>query len=328
MAQSKQNQNQSPDLHFERKNHDMVKLPKYAKIHKRPIPHAAVPSPYAGPSIPKTIYISTSTPYMSAVKRVQKLLHHAEKRAMASVDASINNNNNPRNQNRNNNSQQQQQNLLAALARGEGAEQLSKEEVFVKATGRAMKVALKVGRWFEGAGREAEYKVRVSTGSVLVVDDVEEDEGGKERALRAVERVRRGSEGKGEGNGKAGDETIVTVVEAAAADTAVMANTTIISEKGKTGDPATVTTTETAADTTLTSGKDTTTTTTTEDTTLLSEESKDPATTTNTASNPPSKSALKKRKRAASLAATLAETEIPETRTRWVNSVEVAISLK
>ncbi|KAL3477758.1 Rpp20 subunit of nuclear RNase MRP and P-domain-containing protein [Aspergillus californicus] len=304
MAQTTKDQKQK--LQFERKNDDMVKLPKYAKVSKRPIPHPPVSSPYAGPSVPKTIYISTSTPYMSAVKRVQKLLQHSEKRATASVGTSANNK--PRS------TQQQQQDLLAALARGEEREQLSKEEVFVKATGRAMNTALKVGRWFESSGREAEYKVRVRTGSVLVVDDVEEDESDKERAMkemeRAIKQTKPGDEAEG---GKTGDETITTA-----------ADTTIISDKGKAGGSETTTTATTAADTTLPSDKDNSNSKNSSPATSASASITAPQAT----SKPISKSALKKRKRAASVAASLAETELPESRTRWVNSVEVAISLK
>ncbi|KAL4785900.1 Rpp20 subunit of nuclear RNase MRP and P-domain-containing protein [Aspergillus varians] len=287
MPHPKKAPTQAPDLQFERKNHDMVKLPKYARINKRPIPHAPIASPYAGPSTPKTIYISTSTPYMSAVKRVQKLLRHAEKRATASVSAAVSGKSKNAQQKRMQGGQNQQEKLLAALARGEEREQLSGEEVFVKATGRAMKVALRVGRWFESGGREAEYKVRVCTGSVLVVDDVEEDEGVKEGLLKEAERVK--GDVQVDSGDTGGDET--TMLTTVTTTTTGAGNTTTVSEN--TGEP---TTTET--------------------------------TITDNVPAPLSKSALRKRKRAAGLAATLAETELPETRTRWVNSVEVAVSLK
>ncbi|PKY06570.1 hypothetical protein P168DRAFT_325428 [Aspergillus campestris IBT 28561] len=162
------------NLQFEKKNKDMVKLPKHARIQKRPIPHPPIASPYAGSSIPKTVYVSTSSPFMASVKRVQKLLRQAEKRATASVDLA-----NARKRN-------QQRLALVAPRTGEedgqegqqGQKGKGKEEVFVKATGRAMEKALAVGKWFEEKGGE-EFAVRVSTGSVLVVDDVEEGEGGK-----------------------------------------------------------------------------------------------------------------------------------------------------
>ncbi|KAL5343450.1 Rpp20 subunit of nuclear RNase MRP and P-domain-containing protein [Aspergillus crustosus] len=306
MAQSKRPRTSISDLLFERKNHDMVKLPKYVEIQKRPIPHAPVSSPYAGPSVPKTIYISSSTPYMSAVKRVQKLLRHAEKRATASLDATINSSKKSHSGSGN---IQRQEKLLAALARGEEGEQLSKEQVFVKATGRAMGVALKVGKWFEREERGGEYIVRVKTGSVMVVDDVEVDEEGQEKALKEVEREV--------------DKSLREVQREVLKDNA---KEVVLREGGKKADGAAA---KAGDDTIMTTG---TTTTAAEDTTFITEKSGATATTsiptTETIPKPPSKSSLRKRKRAAKIAASLAESEIPETRTRWVNSVEVAISLK
>ncbi|KAE8418697.1 Rpp20 subunit of nuclear RNase MRP and P-domain-containing protein [Aspergillus pseudocaelatus] len=203
-------------LTFEKKNKDMLKLPKHAGIQKRPIPHAPIASPYAGSSVPKIVYMSTNTPFMSAVKRVQKFLRQAEKRATASVNLSS--------------TKKRDRERLAQIARGN--ESLKKEEVFVKATGRAIEKALRVGKWFEE--RESEYAVRVETGSVLVVDDVVEDE----------ERKRR-LEGKVNGDASQGSE-----------------------------------------------------------------------------------SAAKKQRRAANALAVAEEEELPETRTRWVNKVEVSIAFK
>lgn len=127
-----------------------------AKVEKRPIPHPPVASPYAGSSVPKIVYVSTGTPFMSAVKRVQKLLHQAEKRATANVNLE--------------DTRKTEQQKLAELAKA--AEK--REEAFVKATGRAIEKALNLAKWFQE--KEAEYTVRVTTGSVLVVDDVVEDE--------------------------------------------------------------------------------------------------------------------------------------------------------
>ncbi|KAE8144067.1 Rpp20 subunit of nuclear RNase MRP and P-domain-containing protein [Aspergillus pseudotamarii] len=203
-------------LTFEKKNKDMLKLPKHAGIQKRPIPHAPIASPYAGSSVPKIVYMSTNTPFMSAVKRVQKFLRQAEKRATASVNLSS--------------TKKRDRERLAQIARGN--ESLKKEEVFVKATGRAIEKALRVGKWFEE--RESEYAVRVETGSVLVVDDVVEDE---ERKRKLEEKVK--------GDALQGSE-----------------------------------------------------------------------------------SAAKKQRRAANALAVAEEEELPETRTRWVNKVEVSIAFK
>lgn len=98
---------------------------------------------------------------MSAVKRVQKLLRQAEKRATAKISLE--------------DMRKTEKQKLAEMANS--AEQ--REEVFVKATGRAIEKVLNVGKWFEE--KESEYSVRVNTGSVLVVDDVVENEEQKEK---------------------------------------------------------------------------------------------------------------------------------------------------
>ncbi|CAG8173687.1 unnamed protein product [Penicillium salamii] len=148
-------------LKFEKKNTDLAKLPKYAKVEKRPIPHAPVASPYAGASVPKVVYVSSSTPFMSAVKRVQKLLIQAEKRATANISLE--------------DTRKSEQQILEELSKVSE----KREEVFVKATGRAIEKALNVGKWFEE--KTTQYVVRINTGSVLVVDDVVADEEKKQK---------------------------------------------------------------------------------------------------------------------------------------------------
>src|SRR5205823_736687 len=68
------------------KNTPQPRLPPNTTIRPRPLLHPPVASPYAGPSVPKAVYVSRSTPLMAAVKRVKKLLSHIEKRAMQDVD--------------------------------------------------------------------------------------------------------------------------------------------------------------------------------------------------------------------------------------------------
>ncbi|KAJ5266749.1 hypothetical protein N7478_009557 [Penicillium angulare] len=148
-------------LQFEKKNKDLVKLPNYAKVEKRPIPHPPVASPYANATLPKVVYVSSGTPFMSAVKRVQKLLRQAEKRATANINLE--------------DTRKTEKQKLAELSKAAD----KREDVFLKATGRAIEKALKVGKWFEE--KETEYSVKVNTGSVLVVDDIVEDEDRKEK---------------------------------------------------------------------------------------------------------------------------------------------------
>ncbi|KAJ6020614.1 hypothetical protein N7540_006118 [Penicillium herquei] len=215
------------ELQFEKKNTNLVKLPKHAKVEKRPIPHAPVASPYANASLPKVIYVSSGTPFMSAVKRAQKLLRQAEKRATANINLE--------------DTRKTEQQKLAELAKAVE----NREEIFIKATGRAIEKALKVGKWFEE--KQTEYAVRVKTGSVLVVDDIVEDE---EKNERDAEKKQRQEE-----------------------------------KNQNTGEDATPDK----------SGKET-------------------------------KAQAKKRKREAPVEAD--DAELPETRTRWIKMVEVAVSLK
>jgi ribonuclease P/MRP protein subunit POP7 len=120
---------------------------------------------------------------MSAVKRVQKLLRQAEKRATAKISLE--------------DTRKTEKQKLAELAKSDE----QREEVFVKATGRAIEKVLNVGKWFEE--KESEYTVRVNTGSVLVVDDVVEDEERKEKlALKEQKQDVRGKTEPEEGAAK------------------------------------------------------------------------------------------------------------------------------
>ena len=93
---------------------------------------------------------------MSAVKRVQKLLLQAEKRATANINLE--------------DTRKNDKQILEELSKIPE----KREKVFVKATGRAIEKALNVAKWFQE--KEAEYTVCVNTGSVVVVDDIVEDE--------------------------------------------------------------------------------------------------------------------------------------------------------
>jgi ribonuclease P/MRP protein subunit POP7 len=120
---------------------------------------------------------------MSAVKRVQKLLREAEKRATSKINL------------QGKNEHQRLQELK------EGAAALDKEEVFIKATGRAVDKAVSIGKWFE---EKEEYGTRVKTGSVLVVDDIVKDEEMKEKLKRKRamnESSKKGGNGEDQGIG-------------------------------------------------------------------------------------------------------------------------------
>ncbi|EEP81944.1 predicted protein [Uncinocarpus reesii 1704] len=69
----------------------------------------------------------------------------------------------------------------------ESVQALKKAEVFIKATGRAIKKAMDIGKWFD---EKDEYSINVKTGTILVVDDIVEDEDLKNRELRKQAKVK------------------------------------------------------------------------------------------------------------------------------------------
>ncbi|KAH8692955.1 Rpp20 subunit of nuclear RNase MRP and P-domain-containing protein [Talaromyces proteolyticus] len=165
------------NLSFEKKNTNLISIPHNYRVQKRPIPHAPVASPYAGTDVPKIVYVGSKTPFMSAIKRVQKLLRHAERRVMTPLIDE---------KERKRRHAQQRKRESKAASSGSGAEEqerkvleeclkkLRLEKVLVKATGKAMEKAVRVGRWFEE--KTEEYEVAVRTGSVCVVDDIVREE--------------------------------------------------------------------------------------------------------------------------------------------------------
>ncbi|KAJ9658993.1 hypothetical protein H2198_003422 [Neophaeococcomyces mojaviensis] len=151
--------------HGVKQNKSLPKLSANTTIQRRPINHAPIASPFAGPKVRKVVYVSRKTPVMSAVKRVKKFLREIEKRALQSegVDGVLD---------RRNGEQEMHKKL------DEVSEKLRKdaEEVLVKASGRAMEQALRVGEWFRTREEEMVCDVVVRTGSVSVVDDIVERE--------------------------------------------------------------------------------------------------------------------------------------------------------
>ncbi|KAL8823678.1 MAG: hypothetical protein Q9191_005649 [Dirinaria sp. TL-2023a] len=149
----------------------LPRLPSNARVQKRPLLHPPIPSPYAAASSPKVIYISASTPFISAVKRVRKLLVEIEKRATRSSNAT--------------GTQNLEGSVAGAVAAGGGPRA---EEVLLKGTNRAIEKVLQLALFFQGQG---DVKVRIGTGSVGAVDDIEVEEDGADDEEVQETRVRR-----------------------------------------------------------------------------------------------------------------------------------------
>lgn len=155
-----------------------------AKVEKRPLLHPAIPSPYAGAAQQKVVYVSSKTPFLSAVKRVEKLLHLADKRLVQSATTNAKNESGHRGKRKHGDRDE----LLGIAEEVEGlkggkrrkaglngADDAGKrEEVVMKGTGKAIHRVLELALWFQQ--REEEYTVRLRTGSVGAIDDVSLEE--------------------------------------------------------------------------------------------------------------------------------------------------------
>ncbi|KAK5164236.1 uncharacterized protein LTR77_009930 [Saxophila tyrrhenica] len=161
----------------------LPRLPQNAQITKRPLLHPAIPSPHAGANQPKVIYVSSRTKFIPVVKRVEKLLALAEKRAMQSATTLI-----KQRKGRGQRSfggrgrgedelleiaqaveagRADQEKLRGGKAKGEAGG----EEVVLKGTGKAVQKVLEFGLWFQQRGER--FSVELRTGSVAAIDDVE-----------------------------------------------------------------------------------------------------------------------------------------------------------
>lgn len=117
--------------------------------------HPPISSPYAGGDHPKVIYISAKTPFISAVKRVRKLLSLIEKRSVGKVDLS--------------NGKDRNKQKLKALDMEGSQKENEPEEVVLKGTNRVIEKVLGLALFFQG---QEDLIVRLRTGTVGVVDDI------------------------------------------------------------------------------------------------------------------------------------------------------------
>lgn len=127
-----------------------------ARIQKRPILRPTIPSPYAGADQQKVVYVSAKTPFVSAVKRVRKLLTEVDKRSMGKVDLL----------NGKGSDKQKLRMLGEKVAPSRGKE---REVVVLKATNRAIEKVLGLALYFQG---QDDCNVHLKTATVGVVDDI------------------------------------------------------------------------------------------------------------------------------------------------------------
>ncbi|KAL5118364.1 hypothetical protein ACEQ8H_003713 [Pleosporales sp. CAS-2024a] len=174
--------------HSYQKHQKLPRLPSNAQITKRPLLHPPLPTPFSSASNPKIIYITASTPFVPALRRIHKLLREIDQRAQQARQTK-------RIHHQPNNARLASGDVETRIVHGVGAAAAAGrkgkkegggggggggggEKVFLKATGRAIPRALGLG--VEMQGDEGGYVVRVDMGNVRAVDDVELKAGGGE----------------------------------------------------------------------------------------------------------------------------------------------------
>ena len=148
---------------------------------------------------------------MSAVKRVEKLLSLADKRDVQAATTQAQ-------KNKRNRRRDDEEDEVMAIARGveEGREKkrrvagASGELVLVKGTGKAVGKVMEIGVWFL---QRDEYEVKIKTGSVGAVDDVEVAEVGDDGEEAGedkmdVDQAEAGAEKSGDGEVKKDIEAV------------------------------------------------------------------------------------------------------------------------
>ncbi|KAG2160492.1 hypothetical protein VTO58DRAFT_104973 [Aureobasidium pullulans] len=149
----------------------MSRLPKDYKVEKRPLLRPPITSQYANASAPKIVYVSTKTPFMSAVKRVQKLLAQAEKRLAQSAADQVSKR--PKYSHVNDEISD-----IERIASTMASQRDEQDEIVLKGTGKAIAKAMSLALWFQ---QRVEYNVRIETGTVGAIDDIIPPEGEDEQ---------------------------------------------------------------------------------------------------------------------------------------------------
>ena len=129
------------------------------KIQTRPLLHPAIAPPRTSAETQKVVYISASSPFISVVKRVRKLLSHIESRATGPIQFAARNERDIL---------RQIESGMTGPGKGKGKAP-REEEVLLKATGKAIEKLLGLVVYFQ---EQDDVKIVVRTGSVGAVDDI------------------------------------------------------------------------------------------------------------------------------------------------------------
>jgi ribonuclease P/MRP protein subunit POP7 len=264
-------------LKHEKQNANLKRLPPTHTIQRRPLNHAPIADIRSSSNKqPKIVYVSRRTPAIAAVKRVKKYLLEAEKRALKAAGANVSKTGSRRGP-------------IQAVEQANERLKRDKEEVLVKASGRAMEQALRIAEWFRTKEKDLLCDVEVRTGSVRAIDDIVE--------------VERDDDGD-----KADEDDGKDIVQEDQSMEVTLGDTTLEILKVVGGNEGTPGEIETLAG--ETSGRDVS-------------QSTGESTDQGHSSAKSTRRSRKRRRRE-----TYDEGDVPEARLRWVKTIEIAISLK
>ncbi len=267
-------------LRHERQNQQLHRLPPNATIQRRPLNHAPIADlRTSGAKAPKVVYVSRRTPAIAAIKRVKKYLSSIEQRALQNTGANFTKKGGRGHKN--------------VVEHANDTLSKNKEEVLVKASGRAMEQALRVAEWFRTKEKDMLCNVEVRTSSVSTVDDIVE--------IEAEEDLDKENKG--------GDEDGLTAAQAEEGPAKIQLGDTTLSLLG--GIDATILSSNEQAQSSNDSNAE------------VAKEKSGADTSIDDSVVKQSRRRGKKRRREMYEA-----DELPEARIRWIKTVEIAISLR
>ncbi|RDW77544.1 hypothetical protein BP6252_05597 [Coleophoma cylindrospora] len=154
----------------------LERLSKDKKIQKRPLLHPSIAGIHSSSKTPRIIYVSSKTPFISALKRAQKYFDASSKTPGIKLSAHDDRAN------------------LRAIEESVKKQQMEGQVVTLKGTGKAIEKVLQLGMWFQDQDAGARFAVIWRTASVGAVDDVvQKGDQGSEEGVSFVEesRIRR-----------------------------------------------------------------------------------------------------------------------------------------
>ncbi|KAK6531237.1 hypothetical protein TWF281_008060 [Arthrobotrys megalospora] len=161
-------------------------LPKNSKLVKRELSRPLPPPRLSAD--PKTVYVSTKSPFVSTVKRVRKALAVFKDQSKVSVASG------GRQKRAFQRRQQQPDHREAGLSASNVITDDKTKYVTIKASGKAIEKALGLGLYFQG---QRDTSVEIRTGTVEATDDIKVDQSHLtfEDLMKAKEKTERKSQG-------------------------------------------------------------------------------------------------------------------------------------